>query len=122
MSSARFAGQSVIVTGGAAGIGASIVDAFRAEGAHVAAWDIVFPEGAASVVGVTPMVVDISDEDAVRAAVAQVVATQGGVDVLVCNAAAFVFGTVEAASSADWDRSFNVNVKVMRASCFWLGE
>jgi len=47
----------------------------------------------------------------------EVVEKWGTVDVLVNNAAAFVFGTIEEATSEDWDRVLNVNVKVHRYSC-----
>jgi 3-oxoacyl-[acyl-carrier protein] reductase len=42
-----------------------------------------------------------------------VVGKWGGVDVLVNNAAVFVFGTIEEVSSDDWDRVLGVNVKVL---------
>ena len=80
-------------------------------GARVASWDVAFAADHAAQERVTTMTVDISDENAVRDACARVVEMHGGIDVLVCNAAVFVFGTVEEASGADWDRAFNVNVK-----------
>lgn len=48
----------------------------------------------------------------VTALVKVVVDKWGTVDVLVNNAAAFVFGTIEEASSDDWDRVLTTNVKV----------
>jgi NAD(P)-dependent dehydrogenase (short-subunit alcohol dehydrogenase family) len=46
----------------------------------------------------------------------------GRIDIVVNNAAAFVFGTVEEVSEADWDRVFDVNVKVctcpLASHCF----
>jgi 3-oxoacyl-[acyl-carrier protein] reductase len=62
----------VIVTGGAAGIGRATADAFSNEGATVVVWDL--PE------------VNVTNGEAVNAAVAQVVAKYGRVDVLVNNA------------------------------------
>lgn len=50
-------------------------------------------------------------EKEVEAGVAEVVKKWGRIDVLVNNAAAFVFGTVEQASEQDWDRVLAVNVK-----------
>lgn len=43
----------------------------------------------------------------------------GGVDVLVNNAAVFVFGTVEDVSSEAWDQALSVNVKAssLSSSC-----
>ena len=48
----------------------------------------------------------------VQSLVKAVVGKWGGVDVLVNNAAVFVFGTIEEVSSDDWDRVLGVNVKV----------
>jgi NAD(P)-dependent dehydrogenase (short-subunit alcohol dehydrogenase family) len=44
----------------------------------------------------------------------------GGLDILVNNAAVFVFGTVEAATEADWDRVIGVNV-ISIAHCLEFG-
>jgi 3-oxoacyl-[acyl-carrier protein] reductase len=62
----------VIVTGGAAGIGRATVQAFEREGARVVSWDI--PE------------VDVTKPDVVEAAVKDVIAKHGRIDVLVNNA------------------------------------
>ena len=111
MASRRFAGRSVIVTGGSAGIGAAIVDAFLAEGASVSSLDIAPPPaGAPARAGLRHAAVDVSDEAAVEAAVAAAAAAQDGLDVLVNCAATFVYGTVEAASAAAWRRSLDTNV------------
>lgn len=54
----------------------------------------------------------------VQSLVKVVVDKWGGVDVLVNNAAVFVFGTIEEVSSDDWDRALGVNVKVrLDSSC-----
>lgn len=111
MASRRFAGRSVVVTGGGAGIGRAIVDAFLAEGASVASLDVAAPAPAPAPSALQPLEVDISDAAAVARAFDAVVARSGGVDILVNNAAAFVYGSVESASGADWDRCYAVNVK-----------
>jgi NAD(P)-dependent dehydrogenase (short-subunit alcohol dehydrogenase family) len=51
----------------------------------------------------------------VESLVRLVVDRWGGIDVLVNNAAVFVFGTIEEVSSDDWDRALSVNVKVTDA-------
>jgi 2-hydroxycyclohexanecarboxyl-CoA dehydrogenase len=66
----------VIVTGGAAGIGAAICERFREEGSQVAVFDL----------NSKPYTVDISDQAQVVEAVAAVERDLGPVDVLVNNA------------------------------------
>jgi len=71
----------VLVTGGSAGIGAAVVDAFRALGDHVVSLDVVDSAGAShSVTG------DVTDPGAHARAVAAAVELAGGLDVLVANA------------------------------------
>ncbi len=87
------ADRVVIVTGGAAGIGKATALRFAAEGARVAVWD-VNADGTKSLLSdITSAggegvfaTVDVTDSDAVEAAVADVVERWGGVDVLVNNA------------------------------------
>lgn len=91
--SRRFEGAVVVVTGGAAGIGRSTARRFAAEGAHVALLDRDL-EGAQSEVrrlvseGHRALAIgcDVCDEASCRAAIAEVTAKLGGVDVLVNNA------------------------------------
>lgn len=87
-------GLRAIVTGGNRGIGLAVADRLAQEGAHTAlvARDEVALAAAADRVGrhgtrVTTHPTDVTDDAAVRATVAAVVAAHGGVDVLV-NAAA----------------------------------
>jgi NAD(P)-dependent dehydrogenase (short-subunit alcohol dehydrogenase family) len=103
----RFAGRSVVVTGsGSAGIGAAIVEAFVREGARVAALDLRFAAAAAASGAVTQIACDVSSEKEVEAAFARV----GDCDVLVNNAAAFLFKDVVETTDADWRRTLDVNV------------
>lgn len=81
-------GRSVLVTGGASGIGASLVEAFAAQGARVAFLDIDAANGRAMAekTGARFHACDLTDIVALRAAVAKVEADQDGVAVLVNNA------------------------------------
>jgi 3-oxoacyl-[acyl-carrier protein] reductase len=83
----------VIVTGGAAGIGRATVERFARAGAHVAIWDVDEARGTALATEVAAQGgsavfarVDVTNSDSVNAAVADIVARWGRVDVLVNNA------------------------------------
>lgn len=68
------ADQVVVVTGGASGIGAAVVERLRREGARPVAWDLGVEDDRADA-----MAVDVTDEDAVRDALAHVRTTIGPV-------------------------------------------
>jgi len=70
-----FAGRTAVVTGGAQGIGAAIVERLRSSGARVQIWDL---DG-------TPRV-DVSDPASVDAALMNAMKELGKIDVLVNNA------------------------------------
>ncbi len=83
----------VIVTGAAAGIGRATARLFAAEGARVAAWDIVDKDAEAVTAEMraaggqgTFRAVDVADSASVNRAVEELVAAWGRVDVLVNNA------------------------------------
>lgn len=89
----RFTGRRAIVTGGGSGIGQATVLRMLTEGGTVVAADIseagladTVAKAGESADRLTTVVVNISDEASVRAAVASAVETLGGLDVLV-NAA-----------------------------------
>ncbi|WP_405866972.1 MULTISPECIES: SDR family NAD(P)-dependent oxidoreductase [unclassified Streptomyces] len=108
-----------LVTGGGRGIGAAIADALAAAGASVAVCDMdaeAADKVAAGLVeryGVraTGVGADISDGTAVRAAVEQVAAELGPVDVLVNNAAVDVIGRFVDSTEETWDRIIAVNLR-----------
>ena len=75
-----------VVTGGASGIGAAVVEALLARGEQVTIFDLQPPLGETLPAGVGFIKVDASDEDAVRDAVAQAEAEQGTVTgVVICH-------------------------------------
>lgn len=86
-------GKVAIVTGGGQGVGQGIALALAAEGARVAVLGRTLEKCAETVAQITArggqglaIACRVQDRDAVNAAVAEVVATFGGIDVLVNNA------------------------------------
>ena len=107
----RLKGKRALVTAAGAGIGRATAIAFAAEGAEVIATDLR-NELIADLKGqgiAESHALDVRDTAAVNALSAKV----GAVDVLF-NCAGFVHhGTVLTTSEADWDFSFDLNVKSM---------
>lgn len=99
----RFEGRSVVVTGGAGGLGTAIGEGFRGEGAHVSTVDL---RGA-------DHEVDVRDPEALRAAFAEVHARYGSLDVLVCLAGGSLGTPRDLADvrPSDVDLVLDVNVK-----------
>ncbi len=102
-----FAGLVAVVTGGASGIGAAIVAELAQRGGRVAALDLE-PDGVPD--GVLGVRADVSDDASVVAAIEQVVAAYGGVDVVVNNAGIGAQGSVSDNGDDEWRRVLDVNV------------
>ena len=107
-----------IVTGGARGIGAAITKRFLDDGYCVLVVDV----NAKALASLEPMVeaypdrldarqLSVSDRTAVEAAIHDLVARRGGVDVLVNNAGMTLPATFLDQEDADWDRIVDVNLK-----------
>ncbi len=113
----RFADHVVWITGGGSGIGRGLAHAFAAEGATVAIsgrradrLDEVVGEIAQAGGKALAVPCDVTDEDAVRDAVAQVIDRAWKIDVAIANAGFSVAGRIESLSADDWRRQFDVNV------------
>ena len=108
------AGQAVLITGAARGIGAELARKAAAEGARVALVGLE-PELLAQVateLGPQHLWVeaDVTDADAVAAAVARAVDVFGGLDVVVANAGIAPMNTVATASARALARTIEVNL------------
>ncbi len=99
----------VIVTGGAAGIGRAIADAFAAEGAVVHVCDV--DEAALDTLppGITGTRADMGAADEIETFVTGAIAAMGGLDCLVNNAGiAGPTGRVDDIDPADWEACLNI--------------
>jgi len=88
-------GKTAVVTGGAAGIGAAIVERFQAEGTRVVVFDLHSEPS-----------VDITDYEAVKKAVAEA----GPVDILVNNAGWDMFRPFLKTDPAFWQKIISINL------------
>ncbi|HSW06559.1 SDR family oxidoreductase, partial [Aquabacterium sp.] len=107
------AGKTAIVTGGATLIGAAVVNTLHAQGAQVAIFDID-GAGAARVAAADPdrlfaLPLDLTRDDALADAVAEVTRRFGGIDMLV-NLACSYLDNGFASPRADWLQALDVNV------------
>ena len=99
------AGPVAVVTGSASGLGAAIAEALRASGRRVAGLDLRQSDGVDLAVEV-----DVTDADAVTAAVTRVETELGPVEVLVTAAGIYEMAPVDEIDDARWDRMLRVNV------------
>jgi D-xylose 1-dehydrogenase len=111
--------RSIVITGGATGIGESLVHHFAHQGARVAFIDIQ-DEPAHQLVNAliadgcpAPLYIpcDITNVATLQAAVQQVLASFGTVDVLVNNAANDQRHSIDEVTPEFWDRSIAVNLR-----------
>ncbi|MHA6721710.1 SDR family NAD(P)-dependent oxidoreductase [Sphingomonas sp. RS2018] len=108
-------GKSVLVTGGASGIGEGIVKAFAAQGARVGFVDLAADAGAAlatTLDGAVFRACDLRDLGALDTAIAEIAdALGGGIDVLVNNAANDDRHTIDAVTPDYWDERMATNLR-----------
>lgn len=111
----RFEGQIVIITGGARGIGEGICEVFCKEGATVALWDVI--DGKKTVDRISAkgghifyQKVDVSNQESVDAAVAEIINTHTKIDVLINNAGIIRDRSFLKMTRQEWDAVMDVNV------------
>ena len=110
------ADASVLVTGGASGIGAALVDGFARQGAKVALIDLADGTALADALAAEgahrplPLQANLTDHAALSDALDAAAEAHGPITVLVNNAADDVRSTVEDITPEAWDASLAVNL------------
>lgn len=116
-----YSGQTVVVTGGAQGIGRGIVEAFAGSGAHVLIADLRLDSAQALAdelnargLNVTARGIDLADHDAIGALLADL----SRLDVLVHNAGYFPLTPFAEITPEILERTLAVNLSAL----FWLAQ
>ncbi|MEM1388932.1 MAG: SDR family oxidoreductase [Pseudomonadota bacterium] len=114
----RFDGKSVLITGGAGGMGLAASKMFAGEGARVSVLDLSAEAGAAmqadmSAAGQTAFFkqADLSRQADVEAGIEAVLAEQGQIDVLFNHAGTIIVKPFHETDEAEYDRLMDINVK-----------
>ncbi len=112
----RFRGKVALVTGAGGGIGLATVKRIAAEGGIVVA-GILDESQRSAVQGHDAVILDVRSEKAWEDALDSIVASHGGLDVLVNNAGISPTGTAEETSWELWDDVMAVNLKGTFIGC-----
>lgn len=110
--------RRILVTGGASGLGAAMVEAFVARGDRVVVADLP-----ASVAGLAPRpnvehrALDVTSDDDWVAALAWVEQEWGGLDLLVNNAGIATGGRIDVVTLDEWRRVIDINLLGVVRGC-----
>ncbi|MEM7123232.1 MAG: SDR family oxidoreductase [Pseudomonadota bacterium] len=114
----RFEGKSVLVTGGAAGMGLAAARMFAAEGGRVAVLDIQDQAGQAFVEEVKQLggdaffhQADLSKPAEVERGLGAVIEAMGGIDVLFNHAGSIIVKPFHETTDEDYDRLMDTNLR-----------
>ncbi len=110
-----FSGQVVLVTGGAAGIGAAMARTFAVRNARLylvdRAADVEATTRALPGSGHVGVVADMTDTPALSRLVDRIMSEQGRIDVLVNNAGIVRLAPAADLAEADWDMTMAINLR-----------
>lgn len=113
----RFSNKTMIVTGGAGGIGLAIGCRFASEGANVVLVDINMEQLQQASIAIKKYTdkfllseCDVSNEEQVKKVVDDVIKQFGSMDIVINNAGLMIFKKLEENDSADWNKILNVDL------------
>lgn len=110
----RLAGKTALITGAARGIGRAFAERYVQEGARVFLADIDLDRAKRSAQEIGPqasaVLMDVTDQASIDAALDHVVDVAGGIDILINNAALFTAAPIAEIERADFNRVFDINV------------
>lgn len=109
----RFSGKNALVTGAAGGIGRTVVDQLRAQGARVAAADIAPSSTNADL----HLAGDLTDPAYCDSLPGRVAEAFGSVDILLNNAGVIRRGDITQATDDDYNTSMAINVEAPFRLC-----
>lgn len=122
----RLAGRRIVITGAASGIGKRTAELFASEGARLALLDSN-PAGLTRVndtAGISGYLVDITDEAAVEAVIANAAGAMGGIDGVVNAAGIMTTGSILDTAAVQFRKVIEVNLAgtyiATRACLPWL--
>lgn len=113
-------GKVALVTGAGGGIGAAIVGLLSDMGAicvatdaHGTDLDAMQADGR----GGAPIAMDLAEKDSCERLVGEVIERHGQIDILVNNAAVLIRKEIDDYEDADWDLTFDVNLRAQFLLC-----
>jgi NAD(P)-dependent dehydrogenase (short-subunit alcohol dehydrogenase family) len=116
----NFAGKTALITGSTSGIGRSVADKLASAGARVLITGRDADRGHAAVSEIRAagfkadfIAADLHDAASAKALAAEAVAVAGQVDILVNNAGIYLLGPTAALTEADFDATYDINVKAL---------
>ena len=107
----RLHGKRALITGAARGIGRAFAEAYIREGAEVVIGDIDIARAreTAAEIGATAVALDVTSQESIDAAM-EAMKAEGGIDILINNAAIFTAAPIVEIERANFQRVFDINV------------